>query len=325
MERTLKTALIGAGGIGRYLAHQAKGVPEIQLAGLYDAEGTVAQSAGQELEVPVYSSLSEMLADESIEAVIIATPPFTHLDLCTQALRAGKHIFVEKPMALRVADGDAILQTAQQVGRQVMVGHVLRLFPLFYQAKRWIDAGVIGRPIAVSIRRTGNDRALFSEGWRADSRQSGGLLLEMNVHELDYLRWLLGALEVVSAQGIQPFAEPNFVQHWQALLVSDSGAIGQIEAGMLDPIGSYQVRIQGERGIIEHTGFRGTVRYKTDTGEERTLTPEEVGTPEPYQWELKLFARHILFGEPTLFDGTDGREAVALAESCLQKMGYPIE
>lgn len=325
MERTLKTALIGAGGIGRYLAHQAKGVPEIELVGLYDVESALAQSAGQELEVPTYSSLSEMFVDDSIEAVIIATPPFAHRELCTQALQAGKHVFVEKPMALRLADCDAILQTAQQAGRYVMVGHVLRLFALFYQAKHWLDSGVIGRPVAVSIRRTGNERALFSKGWRADARQSGGLLLEMNVHELDYLRWLLGTVEVVCAQGAQPLAEPNFVQYWQALFLSSSGAIGQIEAGMLDPIGSYQVRIQGEKGIIEHTGFSGMVRYKTDTGEEQTLTPEEVGTPEPYQWELQLFARHILFGEPVLFDGTDGREAVALAESCLQKMGCPIE
>ncbi len=320
MKSVLRVGLIGAGGIGRYLAHQAKGVSELALAGVYDVNPELTESAAQELEIPACPTLTTLLEDESVQAVIIATPPYTHRELCEQVLKAGKHVFLEKPMALSVADCDAILHAAEQAQRRVMVGHVLRLFPLFYQAKQWLDSGVIGKPLAVSIRRTGNDRNLFAQGWRADVRQSGGLLLEMNVHELDYLRWLLGTVRVVAAQGIQPFAEPNFVQHWHALFVSESGAIAQIEAGMLDPFGSYRVAIIGEQGTIEHTGFGGTVRYKTHAGDEQTLTPEEVSTPEPYQWELQLFARGVLFGEPLPYDGTDGREAVALAEACLQNM-----
>jgi len=324
MEPTLKVALVGAGGIGRHLAHQAKGVPEITIVGLYDADRSVAQSAQQELEIPVYPTLTDLLQDDRVSAVLIATPPFTHFELCSQALQAGKHVFVEKPMALCTADCDALLQHAQQVERCLVVGHVLRLFPLFYQAKRWLDAGVIGRPLAVSIRRTGNERALFMHGWRADVRLSGGLLLDMNVHEFDHLRWLLGTVQVVAAQGIQPFAEPNFVQHWQALFVSPTDALAHIEAGLLDPIGSYQVRIIGEEGTIEHTGFSGAVRYKTRSGDEQTLTPEQIGTPEPYQWELQLFARALLFGEPLPYEEIDGREAVALAEACLRKMGKTL-
>jgi len=320
MEATLRVGLIGAGGIGRYLAYQAKGVSEITLTGVYDANPELTQSAAQELEIPAYPTLSALLEDEGVQAVIVATPPYTHRELCEQALQAGKHVFLEKPMALSVADCDAILQAAERTQRRVMVGHVLRLFPLFYQAKQWLDAGVIGKPLAVAIRRTGNERELFAKGWRADVRQSGGLLMEMNVHELDYLRWLLGTVRVVAAQGIQPFAEPNFIQHWHALFVSETGAVAQIEAGMIDPLGSYRVSIIGEQGTIEHTGFGGTVRYKTHSGEEQTMTPEEINTPEPYQWELRLFARGVLFGEPLPYDGTDGREAVALAEACLQKM-----
>lgn len=129
MEQSLKVALVGAGGIGRHLAHQAKSVPEMTLVGLYDADPPLAQSAQQELEIPVYATLTDLFQDDSVSAVLIATPPFTHFDLCSQALQAGKHVFVEKPMALRTADCDALLQQAQQAGRCLMVGHVLRLFP----------------------------------------------------------------------------------------------------------------------------------------------------------------------------------------------------
>ncbi len=291
-------------------------MPEIRLTGVYDTLAEVAQAASQALEVPSYPTLQAVWDDPQVEAVIIATPPFTHRELCEQACAHGKHVFCEKPMALTVPDCDAMLQSAQRAQRLLMVGQVLRLFPLFWQSKQWLSAGVIGEPRAFSVRRTGNEIELFRTGWRADFEKSGGLVIEVNVHELDYLRWLGGSLQVIAAQGFQLFPEVNFVQHWQGLFRFENGAIAQLEASMVDRLGTYQVRVVGTEGTLEHSGFGGTIRYRTHRGEEAELTPEAIGTPEPYFWELQNFARAILYGEPLLFDGTDGREAVALARAC---------
>lgn len=288
--------------------------------GVYDTLPEVAQSASQELEVSLYPTLQAVWDDSQVEAVIIATPPFTHRALCEQACAHGKHVFCEKPMALTLSDCDAMLESARRANRLLMVGQVLRLFPLFWQSKQWLSAGVIGEPLAFSVRRTGEEIDLFRTGWRADFHKSGGLVIEVNVHELDYLRWLGGSLCIISAQGFQLFPEVGFTQHWQGLFRFESGAIAQIEASMVDTLGTYQVRIVGTEGTLEHSGFGGMIRYRTRAGEEAQLTPEEIGTPDPYFWELQNFARAIAYGEPLLFNGTDGREAVALALACVERI-----
>ncbi|MFQ3612052.1 MAG: Gfo/Idh/MocA family oxidoreductase [Fimbriimonadales bacterium] len=313
----LKIALIGAGGIGRHLAKHAHRSKAIQLVAVYDPDYDSAGSLAQELDIPYYSSLPDMLERDQIEAVIIATPPYTHAELCLTALEYGKHVFCEKPMALRLEDCDAMIERASQTQRVLMVGQVLRFFPLFWQSKQWLDQGLIGEPVALSVRRMENSARLFSMGWRADPEKSGGALIEINVHELDYLRWVGGNYRVVSAQGRQPLEQPPFLQYWHAQLAFESGAVGQIEASIIDPVGDHTVRIVGTEGVITFVGFGDYIQLRTHQGDEHILTVEQLQLPNPYERELDCFARAVLYGEPLPFDGHDGREAVAKALECL--------
>ncbi|MCS7190299.1 MAG: Gfo/Idh/MocA family oxidoreductase [Fimbriimonadales bacterium] len=323
MHTQVRIGLIGAGGIGRHLAWQLRPLSEAKLVGVYDVDAELTHRAATELEVPAYESLEAMLQARDLDACILATPPHTHYELGMQVLRSGKHLFCEKPLALTVKHCDALLRAAQRRRRVLMVGQVLRLFPLFWQSKRWLQEGVIGEPIAVNLQRRGFELNLFKEGWRADPALSGGVLLEMNVHELDYLRWLFGEFKVVAAQGLQPYPEPHFVQHWHALLRFENGVVGDIECSIVDTLGGYTVRIVGTEGTLEHTGFSGVIRYRRHSGQEVHLTPEEIGTPEPYMWELRSFVRAILHNEPLPFDGYDGRMAVANAHAVLRALGRP--
>jgi UDP-N-acetylglucosamine 3-dehydrogenase len=321
-------AIIGAGGIGKHLAGQLRQIESLPIAlrGFYDENSDAANAASQQLECQAYPSLNALLHDEAVQAVIIATPPFTHAMLTLQALAHGKHVFCEKPMALRLEDCDAMLQAAQKANRLLMVGHVLRLFPLFWHAKCLIEEGRIGRVLALNVRRTGYDLGFFSRGWRAAEEQGGGLILEMNVHELDYMRFLGGEVRRVFAQGIHPLPQTRFIQHWQALLTFETGAMGALEASLIDPLGHYTVCIVGEQGSILHGGFSGELVLRTTEGVEEHFTPEQLNLPDPYRWELTAFARAILEGEPLPFDGWDGRQAVALARACLQSIqtGAPV-
>ncbi|MCS6918581.1 MAG: Gfo/Idh/MocA family oxidoreductase [Fimbriimonadales bacterium] len=321
MHAQVRIGLIGAGGIGRHLAWQLRPLSEAQLVGVYDANAELTAQAAAELETEPFPSLDALLRHPEVDAVIIATPPHTHHPIGMLALQHGKHVFCEKPLALAIEHCDALLEAARQAGRVLMVGQVLRLFPLFWQSKQWLQEGVIGEPIAVHLQRRGYELTLFQEGWRADPKQSGGVLLEMNVHELDYLRWLFGEFEVIAAQGKQPYPAPNFTQHWSALLQFNNGVVGSVEASIIDSIGGYLVRIVGAEGALEHTGFSGAIRYKRRGEPEVNLTPEEIGAPEPYLWELRSFVRAILYDETPPFDGYDGRMAVAYAHAVLQKMG----
>ncbi len=344
---TLNFAVIGAGGIGRHLARRLKQmergleVPEglnlphfplpegcaVRLHGVYDENSAVAEQLAGELETRAYAELGALMDDETVQAVLIATPPFTHAELALLALAHGKHVFCEKPMALQLADCDAMLATAQRAQRRLMVGQVLRLFPLFWLSKRLIDEGRIRRLLALSVRRTGYDISLFSKGWRGVEAQSGGLVVEMNVHELDYMRWLGGEVKQVFARGIRPLPDTDFVQHWQSIVEFETGALGLLEASIIDALGGYQVHLVGESGSIAHGGFGGELVVRTHDGNEEHFTPESVGTPDPYLWELVAFARALWQDEPLPFDGYDGRQAVALALACLQSIqsGLPCE
>jgi len=321
MHTLLHIGLIGAGAIGRHLAWQLRPLSEARLAGVYDIDPTLAHHAAEELETTAYTTLDAFLEAPDIAAYILATPPHTHYALGIEVLRRGKHLFCEKPLALTVSHCDALLQAAQRAGVQLMAGQVLRLFPLFWQSKQWLQEGVIGKPLAINLQRRGYEISLFREGWRASPELSGGLLLEMNVHELDYLRWLLGDYTVVAAQGSQPYPEPDFTQHWQATLRFENGVIGTVECSIVDTLGGYVVRIVGTEGTLEHTGFSGAIRYRRHGEPEVTLSPEEIGTPEPYLWELRCFVRAILYSETLPLDGYDGRMAVANAHAVLQAMG----
>jgi len=166
MHTQLNLGLIGAGGIGRHLAWQLRPLSEARLAGVYDADPALAQHAAEELETAAYESLDALLDASEIEAYILATPPHTHYELGMQVLQRGKHLFCEKPLALTVEHCDAMLDAARQAGVQLMAGQVLRLFPLFWQSKQWLQEGVIGEPIAVSLQRRGYEINLFREGWR---------------------------------------------------------------------------------------------------------------------------------------------------------------
>ncbi|MCS7066581.1 MAG: Gfo/Idh/MocA family oxidoreductase, partial [Fimbriimonadales bacterium] len=170
------------------------------------------------------------------------------------------------------------------------------------------------------VRRTGYDIDLFSKGWRRVEAQSGGLVIEMNVHELDYMRWIGGEMRRVCAQGIRPMPGTDFVQHWQGIFEFETGAIGTLEASMLDVLGGYRVHLVGERGSMMHGGFGGELVVRPVDGEEERFTPEQVGTPDPYLWELVALVRGIVLNEPLPFDGHDGRQAVALALACLQSI-----
>jgi len=316
----LRIGIIGAGGIGRHLANSMRPVEEIELAGVADVESSIASDAAQQLETRDYPSWQALLEDESIHAVVLATPPFAHLEQAKAAFQAGKHVYTEKPMALHVADCDAMIADAKTAGKTLMVGQVLRLFPLFWKSKEILDTGILGRVRAVSIRRMGEGIQLFSGGWRAKRELGGGLILETNVHELDYARWIGGEVKCVSAAGGHRDGLGDYEAYWHGLLWFENGITGAVESSLIDTIGEYSVRIQCENGTLVHGGFGGELRYKTLDGQLETITREQVETPDPYTWELRAFARHVLFGETMPFDGWDGRQVVAIGCACIRAM-----
>ena len=184
--KELQIALIGCGGMGMRLGRSLNALEGARIAVCCDIDEDRGKAGAAELGADeMVFDYHDALKNESIDAVIIATPNNLHAQMAIDAAQAGKHIFTEKPMALSVEDCDAMIAAAKAAGVKLMVGQVLRYIGQFAKAKQIIDSGELGKPFAVDIDRV-NQQA-FREGWRQSKAATGGMLYEVHVHELDFM------------------------------------------------------------------------------------------------------------------------------------------
>ncbi len=148
---------------------------------------------------PGMRTYRQLLAQKDIQAVVIATPTHTHVEVAVAAARAGKEIFCEKPLAMTLAGNDQVIQAAQSAGVRLQVGLNRHFDPAYVAAKRMIDEGKIGQPVMIKLvgrdpRRTGLEFAR--------RENSGGMIMDMGIHDFDTARWLMGSeVERVYAEG----------------------------------------------------------------------------------------------------------------------------
>jgi predicted dehydrogenase len=310
----LRVGLIGCGGMGMNLARHCHSLDDSRITAVYDIDEGAKQRAAQEFEARAYSSLRRLI-NSDIDAVIVATPNDSHAPITIAAARAGKHVFCEKPMALKVSHCRAMINAAQEAGVKLMVGHVLRLIPVFWKTKQIIDSGILGEPFAISVTRLGGPDSL-APGWRRTLKHSGGYLYEINVHELDYMRYVMGEADTVFAStghftdSPVEFEDVAFVQ----IRYKNSG-IGTLHCGGSSSIKKYEMTIQCKQGTVANGGFGGPIQYARFGEEPVVIQASEIHKEDPYREEIRSWVDAILSYAPMPFDGYDGLAAVQLAEA----------
>lgn len=184
----IKFVIIGYGGMGSY--HKKELMPSelVQVVGVYDIAQT-AQDSAREAGLKVYESLERVLADETVEAVLIATPNDAHKTIAIAALHAGKHVICEKPVAMNVAELDDILAVAKETGNTFMVHQNRRWDPDFLVIRDLYQTGQIGDLFQIESRVHGANG--IPGDWREQAKHGGGMLLDWGVHLIDQLLWLI--------------------------------------------------------------------------------------------------------------------------------------
>jgi myo-inositol 2-dehydrogenase / D-chiro-inositol 1-dehydrogenase len=180
-------AVFGAGRIGRIHASNISTLPGVKLQYVCDAVPAAAADLAQQLGAQV-STIEDVFADKSIDAVAICSPTSTHSDLIARAAAAGKHIFCEKPVDLSVPRAEAVAKTVADAGVGCMIGFQRRFDPTFNEARRRMDAGEVGTPemLIITSRDPGAPPADYIKA-------SGGIFRDMLIHDLDVFRWILCA------------------------------------------------------------------------------------------------------------------------------------
>jgi UDP-N-acetylglucosamine 3-dehydrogenase len=243
----INVAILGSGFMGR--AHgsnyQALGDRARVKTVFGRNAGTLAKLAG-ELGAEATSDLDAAIADPDVDAVDVCLPTALHRQAVERALAAGKHVFIEKPIGLTAADADAIITAAERSDRIVMVGMVLRYWPEYVELQRRIRAGELGRPRSVSTMRL-SPPADWND-WMADPSQSGGVPVDLLIHDFDQMNWLLGRPRSVLARQPVP-------GHVLALVEYDDAA-GIAEGSMAMPSNypfSSNIRVLCDAGVAEYS------------------------------------------------------------------------
>lgn len=143
--------------------------------------------------VAIYTDAAEMLANENLDVVSIALPTHLHKDVSIQCLEAGVHVLCEKPMALNVADCDAMIEAAGKAGKHLMVAHCIRFWPEYAWIKTAAENGEYGDILAADFQRLTYAPGWDGNSWFSDPGKSGGIALDLHIHDLDFIQYLFGA------------------------------------------------------------------------------------------------------------------------------------
>jgi len=170
---------------------------------------------GQRLDlagVRTFGSLKELLAGCEVDVVDICAPTFQHAPLSLEALRAGKHVFCEKPMALTSRDACQVEREAAKAGKLLMIGHVLRFHPQYHMMKEMIDSQRFGRLLWAKFFRSGGAPIWSWDGWMTDAARSGAAALDLHIHDTDTVLWFFGMPRAVTSHGpVGPDGGVNYI------------------------------------------------------------------------------------------------------------------
>ena len=322
MSSTIKICMIGAGRVGKlHSGTLQRYIPDGEVVCLVDTQQSILDETGAEYGIDHrYTSLEEALQKTEFEAVVITTPTFTHKDLSVLAAENGKHVFLEKPMAMDLEECDQIINACKKGGAHLQLGFMRHFDPDFSLAYDRIQAGEIGEPMLVKSLTHGPG---LPPPWARDLKTSNGNLAEVNSHDLDATRWLVGSnperiyLEVANFKGDERGVDTeNYYDNMIASLKFESGALGSI-SGVCPCDYGYDARMEiiGKKGIMlvgELKNNALTIGIDRDTG---LVTPIFKRWPDRFRMayihEIEHFIKSIQADTPPKVNGEDGRWAVA--------------
>jgi len=189
MKEKLRIGILGYGFMGKTHANNLLKIPNVQVSAIYSA----IDEPNLPPNVTFHKDWKPLLDDANIDAVIIATPTFLHTEQAIYAVNKHKHIFIEKPMALNVEECDAILKAAKQNNIKVAVGHVLRFWPSYQAAKEAVQSRDTHIGDLKMIRARRYSGAPNWAKWFADEKLSGGCILDLSIHDIDFATWCFSA------------------------------------------------------------------------------------------------------------------------------------
>jgi len=324
MSDTVRIGVVGLGRLGR--RHAENLAFRVEGAELAAAASPVAEErdwAEKALAgVKTYPGLTEILAHPGLDAGWLVTPTSLHADQVIEALRAGKHVFCEKPLALETADCDrAIAVAAERPGQIVMVGFMRRFDPAYAEAKRRIDAGELGKVFA--IRCVSEDPVDPGGFFVKFAPTSGGIFLDCAIHDIDLVRWMLGGASATSIAAVgsrlmyPALAGCGDVDTASAVVAFEGGGIADFFVSRTSHRGyEATMTIAGSKATLEIGRGVPPLPLTVQSDGRRSVAGQAdffARFGDAFLHEARAFVDAVSRGGPTPLSLEDAREATRLA------------
>jgi predicted dehydrogenase len=327
----MRVGIVGVGSMGH--AHAAGWrASGAEFVGVVSPDNTKAKKLADILGGQVYPSYEALLKD--VDMVDICAPTHVHHDMVIQAAEAGKHIICEKPIALTVNDGIAMIRACERAGVRLFIGMVLHFFPQYIALKRAVDSGRVGHPQVIRMTRASYRPQRDANDWFMNEKLSGGMIVDLMIHDFEMSRWLAkGEAARVFARTIRSQHTDELNDHGLVIIRYDNGAMAHIEGSWAYPKPMFSVRaeIAGDNGLIEWDSEKTMptqihLHKLVDEASGDVALPRNALIEDPWTEQIKHFYACVLNDMPfrvTALDALRGLQiSLAARESALT--GKPV-
>jgi predicted dehydrogenase len=327
----MKVGIVGVGFMGTTHATGWAETPA-EIVGFTAETEKEAGSIASQYDTKVYSSLEEMLPD--VDVVDICSPTHLHCEMALKAAAAGKHVVCEKPLARTTQQAQKIVIACRDAGVKLLVAHVVRFFPEYASARAAVAEGQIGKPGVIRLHRGSYRPKKPAGNWFLDEVKSGGILMDLMIHDYDYACWVAGDVESVFAQRVTEHHIEAPVDYGLVILSHRSGALSHISGAWAYPPPTFRTHLEiaGDRGLIEFdsdgTAPIQNLILKTGGSDAPDVAlPSSPVSESPYTAQIKEFYRALVDGTPSRISAADGLLAVQIAEAALESAhsGQPVK
>lgn len=322
--KTIRFGILGCGLAAGFHAAAIQTVPGAQLAAVYDVSLPRAQAFASRFGCAAYGDLPAFAADPGIDAVCVCTPSGYHAGNAVSLLRAGKHLLIEKPLAVDLLQAKTVADAAKETRRTVGVVSQLRCCPDVRQLKEIVASGALGRPVSAQLSMLYHrDEAYYkNSAWHGTlALDGGGALINQGIHGVDLLLWILGKVRRISAAKATLRHEIEAEDTLAALLEFESGCLCTLSAATSVAHGQPRtLTVFGTRGsaVLTEDKLTSLVTEEggqaTESGESGYLSHNDPGAipPEAHQNVIRDFCEALNEGRRPISDVTDGYNALAL-------------
>jgi predicted dehydrogenase len=321
--KSLNFALIGCGHIAAKHAQAIAVIKGARLAAVCDTNPERSAPYREQYDAKVYSSYTHLLHDSAIDIVNICTPSGLHTQMAVDAAKYGKHVVVEKPLALSLANADQIIEECRKAMVKLSVVHPNRCKPAVQTLKTALDEGRFGTLTHgnATVRWNRNQAYFDQDAWRGTKEMDGGVLMNQAIHNIDLLQWMMGPVLEVFAYTTTRLKSIETEDLGVAVLRFTSGALGVIEAATT----LYPASLEESLAVFGETGtavIGGVTASQLKTWKVAGYSEEEAGclkqavnsaTAKPgHQVILEDMAEAVRTGREPLVNGEEGRKALEI-------------